>query len=168
MVLALDHIHIYAADPDVSIAFYETYFDAECVGSLPTLDERRNHFLILGAQIIVISAFPSGVSARESPGVHDGASKAGFGVSHIGLNVARLDAHVGRLKTANVRVHGEPVTSGPIRYVYVDAPDGVVLELTQYVLPRRFTPALALLNAMNRSVHASKKTIARTLFRLVG
>jgi hypothetical protein len=52
--------------------------------------------------------------------------------------------------------------------VYVDAPDGVVLELTQYVLPRRFTPALALLNAMNRSVHASKKTIARTLFRLVG
>lgn len=118
--------------------------------------------------MVVISAFPPGISAGEPPGVHDGASKAGSGVSHIGLNVANLDAQLERLQRASVKVHGLPVTSGPIRYVYVDAPDGVVLELTQYVLPRRLAPAVALLNAMNRSVHASRKAITRTLLRLAG
>ena len=139
---ALDHLHVYASDPEATIAFYERWFGAERVGKLGTRDGRTNEFLVLGGQVLVISAFPPGLRSHEPPEVGDGALTNGFGVSHLGINVADLDGLVARLRAGGVYVHDEPVTTGAIRYVYLSAPDGVILELTQYVVPRHLKPAV--------------------------
>ncbi len=164
-LFALDHIHIYAADPDRTVAFYERHFGAERIGALRTRDGRDNHFVVLGAQVVVVSTFPPGLEARTPPEVGDGASSVGFGISHIGINVPDVHACVRELSDAGVEVHDEVVTSGPIRYVYVSGPDGVVLELTQYVLPARLRPAVLMLDVLNRSIHATRKAITGTLLR---
>lgn len=165
-MMALDHVHVYAADPEATIGFYERFFDAERVGRLGTRDGRSNEFIVLGGQVIVISAFPPGLESAEPPEVGDGALKSGYGVSHLGINVADIDARVEKLRAAGIEAHGEPVTTGAIRYVYLSAPDGVVLELTQYVVPRHLKPALGALNAFNRTVHRARKALTQTLLKL--
>ena len=167
-MMALDHVHVYASDPGATIAFYERYFEAERVGRLPTRDGRSNEFIVLGGQVVVVSAFPPGLEARPAPVLGDGAVQSGFGVSHLGINVSDLDALVAKLRRGGVDVHGEPVTTGAIRYVYLSAPDGVVVELTQYVVPRHLKPALGALNAFNRSVHRARKALTQTLLKLAG
>lgn len=165
-MMTLDHVHVYAADPDATIAFYERFFDAERVGQLGTRDGRSNEFIVLGGQVVVISAFPPGLESHEPPEVGDGALKSGYGVSHLGINVADLDGLVAKLRAAGVSVHDEPVTSGAIRYVYLSAPDGVIVELTQYVVPRHLKPALSALHAFNRGVHKARKALTQTLLKL--
>jgi catechol 2,3-dioxygenase-like lactoylglutathione lyase family enzyme len=54
-------------------------------------------------------------------------------VSHIGLRVADVRAALRELSAAGVRVLSEPVSEPTgLTFAYVAAPDGVVLELTQY------------------------------------
>ena len=161
-ISAFDHIHLYAADPEQTMAFYQRHFGAERLGALPTADG-PNNFLILGGQIMVVAHFPPGVEAGEAPGDGATGTRSGFGVGHIGLNVDGLDRLVARLEAAGVPVHGKPTLSGPIRYVYCDAPDGVTIELTEYVLPRHLKPAAVFLRGFNKSVHLTKRALARTL-----
>ncbi len=58
-----------------------------------------------------------------------------------------------------------PEGSGAIRYVYFTAPDGVVVELTEYVLPPALRPLLAALNVFNRSVHRARRVIGKALVK---
>ncbi len=164
-VLALDHIHIYASEPEATLAFYEDVLGAERLGSIPAGDDRRNHFVILGGQILAISAFPDGMAPEPAPEVGDGAMRAGGGVAHLGLNVDDLDGYVRRLTRAGIDVHGVPTNAGLLKYVYFTAPDGVLVELTQYELPSAYRPAIAALNALNRMIHRTKKTVTKTLLR---
>lgn len=160
-----DHIHIYATDPERTMAFYQTHFDAERLGSLPTPHGDRNHFLILGGQYIVVAAFPAGVQPGDATGDGATGTRGRFGVGHIGINVTNLDRTVAALSSSGVTVHGRPTTSGPIRYIYCDAPDGVAIELTEYNVPRQMAPALAVLRGFNKSVHLAKRALGKTLLR---
>jgi lactoylglutathione lyase len=162
---ALDHLHVYAADPDATLAFYEDVLGAERLGSIPAGGGRINYFVILGAQVLAISAFPEGLEPKPHPEMGDGAAKSGFGVAHLGLNVDDIDAWVRRLLAAGVHVHSDTRGEGLLRYVYFTAPDGVVVELTQYVLPARFRPAVLALNALNRSIHHTKAAVTAALLR---
>lgn len=163
--MTLDHIHVYAADPEASLPFYEQYFDAERVGSVDTIDGRKNMFMVLGGQVLVMSEFPPGLESRPTPAVGDGALKSGFGVAHLGINVSDIDATVAALRRGGVDVHADPVTSGAIRYVYLTAPDGVIVELTQYVVPPHLKPALGVLHAFNRAVHRTRKSLTAALLK---
>lgn len=165
-MMTLDHVHLYAAHPGAAIAFYERWFDARRVGALPTRDGRSNEFIVMGGQVMVISAFPPGLEAATPPPLGDGAVRSGFGVSHLGVNVPDVERLAKRMREAGVDVHGEPVTTGSIRYVYVSAPDGVVVELTQYVVPPRLQPALGVLRAFNRGVHRARCVLTKTLLKL--
>jgi catechol 2,3-dioxygenase-like lactoylglutathione lyase family enzyme len=167
MIQAFDHLHVYAADPDASIAFYRDVLDAEVLGSIGTRDGRRNNFILLGGQVIVVAAFPPGLEPRDVPEVGDGATRTGYGVAHLGINVDDVQAWARRLRAAGVDVHGEPVGHGPLRYVYFTAPDGVIIELTQYVLPPRLKPALRALTLMNRGIHVARRAITTALLRRV-
>ena len=167
MITAFDHIHIYAADPEATRSFYERNLGAERVGAIPASHGRSNRFLILGGQYLVVSEFPPGLAPAAPPRAGDGAFTHGFGVAHFGLNVDDLDALIARLTAAGVDVHSDANDAGPLRYVYFTAPDGIVIELTQYVLPARLRPVAAALRAFNRGIHVTKRAIAKKLLSSV-
>lgn len=163
-ISSLDHLHVYAADPDHTLSFFQEHFGAERVGTLPNRSGTGNHFLLLGGQLLVVSTFPDGMGPSEPPARGDGALRAGFGIAHFGLQTTDLDGLVARLQEAGVEVHDAPATSGPIRYVYVSAPDGVVIELVELQLPRRLRALRPVLAAYQRLVHGSKRLLVRRLF----
>ena len=90
-------------------------------------------FLALGGQIIVLGSFPTGMGPVTPPEAGDGAYANGFGIAHFGLRVIDLDTSIDDLSAAGVCVLSEVVHEPTgLSYAYVAAPDGVVLELTQY------------------------------------
>jgi catechol 2,3-dioxygenase-like lactoylglutathione lyase family enzyme len=132
-VESLDHVHVYAAEPDESARFYENHFDAKEVLRNTNRGGDVRIFLAIGGQIVVIGDFPDGLTAKPTPKAGDGAYSHGFGVAHIGFRVADVHAAAGELAAAGVRVLGQPVREpSGLTYAYIAAPDGVVIELTQY------------------------------------
>lgn len=132
-VKSLDHIHIYAADPESSAQFYEDQFGATPISRDANINGDLRIFLALGGEVVVVGSFPRGLAAAPPPEAGDGAYTHGFGVAHFGLRVADVDASVTELLASGVRVLS-PTVREPwgLIYAYVAAPDGVVIELTQY------------------------------------
>jgi catechol 2,3-dioxygenase-like lactoylglutathione lyase family enzyme len=132
-VESLDHIHVYSKDPEVSASFYKRHFEAAEVFRNDNVYGQTRIFLSLGGQLVVVGPFPPDISPADPPAPGDGAYGHGFGVAHFGLRVADVEAAVRELSGQGVAVIGGPTRerSGLI-YAYVAAPDGVVLELTQY------------------------------------
>ena len=165
MITSFDHIHLYSADLDATLSFYENTLGAEPIGALPNSHGGHNHLLLLGGQVLALSENPPGIEPKNPPKHGDGALTHGFGVAHLGLNVDELAPIIRRLEAAGIEVHAEPRGTGPIRYVYFTAPDGVVIELTEYVLPIKLRPAAAALRAFNRSIHRARRLIGKTLVK---
>ena len=164
MISSLDHIHIHAADPMASIRFYESCFRAEHLGSIPSGEGGRNHGVLLGGQLLVISEFPPGMSPKEPPEAGDGALLSGFGVAHFGLQTDDLDSALSRLRDAGAQIHGEPRQTDSIRFAYATVPDGVVIELVELHLPARLRPFLPLLKGVNQAIHLTRRALAKQLF----
>jgi len=135
-VESLDHIHIYAANPEASVGFYQLHFEAKEVHRNTGDDGRVQIFLALGGQIVVVASFPEGMAPAKPPSSGDGAYVHGFGVAHFGLRVLDIAAALEELTVGGVAVLTE-TTHGfsGLEYAYIAAPDGVVIELTQYDVP---------------------------------
>ncbi len=132
-VESLDHIHIYATEPEESAQFYQHHFEAKPVHRNTNANGDTRIFLALGGQILVIGSFPGGLTPASPPEAGDGAYSHGFGVAHFGLRVADVHAAIAELSASGVRVLSQPVCEpSGLSYAYVAAPDGVVVELTQY------------------------------------
>ena len=132
-VESLDHIHIYAAEPEESVRFYQSHFEAKPVLRNTNTNGDTRVFLALGGQILVIGSFPSELTPAPPPEVGDGAYSHGFGVAHFGLRVADVGCAIAELSASGVRVLSQPVREpAGLTYAYVAAPDGVVVELTEY------------------------------------
>ena len=132
-VKSLDHIHIYAADPEESVGFYTLHFEAKPILRNTNVNGDTRVFLALGGQVLVVGSFPSGLAPAPPPEAGDGAYRHGFGVAHFGIRVADVHAAIEELLDAGVRVLSQPVREeSGLTYAYVAAPDGVVVELTQY------------------------------------
>ena len=132
-VESLDHIHIYAAEPEQSARFYQHHFEAKPVLRNTNANGDTRIFLALGGQILVIGSFPSGLTPASPPESGDGAYSHGFGIAHFGLRVANVHAAIAELLASGVRILSQPVREpSGLTYAYVAAPDGVVVELTQY------------------------------------
>jgi len=132
-VKSLDHIHIYAAEPEESARFYTHHFEAKPILRNTNANGDTRIFLALGGQVLVLGSFPSGLAPAPPPVAGDGAYRHGFGVAHFGLRVEDVGAAVAELSASGVRVLSQPVREpSGLAYAYVAAPDGVVVELTQY------------------------------------
>ena len=161
-VLSLDHVHVYSADPEGAISFYCGHFHAERVGAVRNADGDTNHFLVLGGQLLVVSVPPrERVDARATMGGGSSPPPSAYGLAHIGFNVADVDATLDELAAAGVPVLAPARQSGLIRYAYVGGPDGVALELTQYVLPARLRPLAPVLAGYNKLLHAVRRTLLK-------
>jgi catechol 2,3-dioxygenase-like lactoylglutathione lyase family enzyme len=135
-VKSLDHIHIYADDPELSARFYLEHFDAKPIVRNTNVNGDARIFLALGGQVLVIGSFPSGLSPAPPPEPGDGAYRHGFGVAHFGLRVASVETALAELSASDVCVLSQPIhESSGLTYAYIAAPDGVVIELTQYESP---------------------------------
>jgi len=132
-VETLDHIHVYAADPERSAQFYQDHFEASPVLRNTNANGDLRIFLALGGQILVVGPFPAGLTPEPPPEAGDGAYSHGFGIAHFGLRVADVAAAVRELSDADIEILSPPrLEPSGLRYAYVAAPDGVVVELTQY------------------------------------
>lgn len=132
-VKSLDHIHIYAADPEESARFYTHHFEATPMHRNTNTNGHTRIFLSLGGQVLVLGSFPSGLAPAPPPEAGHGAYRHGFGVAHFGLCVADVDAAIAELSASGVRILSQPVREpSGLTFAYVAAPDGVVVELTQY------------------------------------
>ena len=90
-------------------------------------------FLSLGGQVLVIGDFPAGLGPKELPDIGDGAYAVGHGISHFGLRVENVTTALAELSEQSVTILSQPVTEeSGLTYAYLLAPDGVVIELTQY------------------------------------
>lgn len=165
MITSVDHIHIHASDPRATIRFYESCLGAEHLGSIPSGEGGQNHGVLLGGQLLVISEFPPGMTPMEPPEAGDGALRSGFGVAHFGVQTTDLDAVLARLREVGVRAHAEPRRTGSVRFAYVTAPDGVVIELVELHLPAHLARLLPLVNGVNRAIHLTRRTLAKQLFK---
>lgn len=165
MITSVDHIHIHAADPAATIRFYESCLGGEHLGSIPSGEGGRNHGVLLGGQLLIISEFPPGMTPKKPPEAGDGALRAGFGVAHFGLQTTDLDGVLARLDDAGADIHAEPRRTGSIRYAYATVPDGVVIELVELHLPPRLARLLPLLAGVNKAIHLTRRALAKQLFK---
>ncbi len=132
-VKSLDHIHIYAAEPEESARYYERHFEAKPFLRNTNGNGDTRIFLALGGQVLVLGSFPSGLAPAPPPEAGDGAYCHGFGVAHFGLRVGNVDTAIAELSASGVRILSQPVREpSGLTYAYIAAPDGVVVELTQY------------------------------------
>jgi catechol 2,3-dioxygenase-like lactoylglutathione lyase family enzyme len=132
-VKSLDHIHIYAVDPEESARFYTQNFQAQPINRDTNVNGDTRIFIELGGQVLVVGSFPRGHVPEPPPEAGDGAYRHGFGVAHFGVCVDDVDAAISELSASGVRVLSPPVReSSGLTYAYVAAPDGVIVELTQY------------------------------------
>jgi catechol 2,3-dioxygenase-like lactoylglutathione lyase family enzyme len=160
-VQAFDHDHVYAAEPERTIAFYERHFGAERIGELRNAIGAVNRFLLLGGQLLVIGGFPPGMAPGIAPPVGDGALANGFGVAHVGINVDDVDRAVDELAAAGVPVLSPIQQGGFVRYAYVQAPDGVVIELTAYRVKGALRAALPILAGYNWLIHVTRRALLK-------
>lgn len=129
----LDHIHIYCADSESSASFYIDHFEASELFRNENVHGQTRIFLSLGGQFLVLGPFPPGIAPSEPPTPGDGAYTHGFGLAHFGLKVKDVEGAAVQLREAGVSLLSDPVhESTGLSYVYLAAPDGVIVELTQY------------------------------------
>jgi lactoylglutathione lyase len=126
MNCTVDHIHLRCSDLDVTVAYYERMFDASVVAradakGMPIIT------LEMGGGRFCFSPRREGVDIHVKPG------EPAWGLYQIGLKVNDLDAALAELKD-----RGAVISRGPlnvmegIRVLFVDAPDGVEIEVMEY------------------------------------
>ena len=136
---SFDHIHIYSKDPKEAAKFYMKFFDGEELYRKGEAKKLRI-FLSLGGQVVVIGPLPADRVISSSVDLDESSHQHKTGLDHFGIRVKDLDAAVEELREQGVEILAEPVKGASgISYAFIAAPDGIIIELTQYgVLPKMF------------------------------
>jgi len=136
---SFDHIHIYSKDPEGAAKYYIQFFNGKKLYQ-KTSGLGLRIFLSLGGQVIVLGPYPSDRVDSSSVDVDKKPHQHRFGLDHFGIRVKNLKTAVQELREQGVQFLTEPV-SGPsgIKFAFIAAPDGVIIELTEYgLLPKMF------------------------------
>ena len=128
----LDHIHIYCRDPEDGVRFYSEVFGADAIGNARTSRGGTMHFVRLGRLALVLAPYPPGIRPGRTTAYCDGTYQRGFGVAHFGLHVDQLGDAVESVRRLGGKVLSEPKEHAGLRFAYVGAPDGVIIELLEY------------------------------------
>ncbi len=120
-----DHIHFKCSDHDKTVAFFKDHFGAKEV----------NRFEVNGMAIVTldIGGLWYNFSPRR-PGetVDPRTEPARYGVYHIALRTANLEAEAARLKAGGVKFTQEVGQANPkTKFAFIEGPDGTSIELLQ-------------------------------------
>jgi catechol 2,3-dioxygenase-like lactoylglutathione lyase family enzyme len=126
MQYSLDHIHFRCSDLDATVAYYEKMFGAKEVArgevkGMPVIA------LEMAGQRFSFSPRREGVDINVQPG------EPGWGLYQIALKVDNLDAAMAALKECGGEISRGPMdVGGGLRVFFVEAPDGVEMEVMEY------------------------------------
>jgi len=134
---SFDHIHIYSKDPEEASKFYKQFLNGKEIYRKERAGGLRI-YLSLSGRIIVIGPFPSNREYFRAGNLEGGAHQHRIGLDHFGVRVKDLKSAIQELREGGVQILAEPVSgSSGISYAFIAAPDGVIIELTQYgLLPK--------------------------------
>ncbi|MFL1462180.1 VOC family protein [Roseococcus sp. DSY-14] len=119
-----DHLHFRSTDADAAAHFYVEMFGATETGRAVQPKGNLRVMLDLGGLPIFLEGVPEGTGAPPAPPF--------LGLEHLGLRVDDLEAAAAALKAKGVRFTLEPTEIRPgVRIAFVQAPDGVQVELLQ-------------------------------------
>ena len=124
----INHVHIRAADPHATAAWYEKFFNARIVSERTVMPNTITIGMEMGGQCrLNVSSKPPGSSDERSV-----AELNRLGLEHFGFDVEDLEAEMERLTAAGIRVV-LPITDTPTgsRLSYIEGPDDVLIELVQ-------------------------------------
>lgn len=121
--LTMDHVHIVAADPPGAAKWYVDNLGAQIVRSIE-MKGAPQIYLSFGNAMVLIRGQRPGESVAGKNGLE-------WGVDHFGLRVkGDFDRFCSGLKSRGVTFSVEPTDINPqTRIAFVDAPDGVSVEL---------------------------------------
>lgn len=128
MEYRINHVHIRAADPHATAAWYEKFFNARIVSERTVMPNTITIGMEMGGQCrLNVSSKPPGSSEERSV-----AELNRLGLEHFGFDVEDLEAEMERLTAAGIRVV-LPITDTPTgsRLSYIEGPDDVLIELVQ-------------------------------------
>ena len=128
MEYRINHVHIRAADPQATAAWYQEYFNAKKVSERQVMPNTITIGMEMGGQCrLNVSSKPPGSSDERSV-----AELNRLGLEHFGFDVEDLRAELERFEAAGIRVV-LPYTETPTgsRLAYIEGPDDVLIELVQ-------------------------------------
>jgi catechol 2,3-dioxygenase-like lactoylglutathione lyase family enzyme len=124
MRVSLDHVHIFATDLSVTVAFFRKMFDAALVWDEDAAGARNVRHRLGNAFVQVYAQPPK--------------APRGGAMHHLGIETDDLDALVERMK-ANGHVFRNAIREEPkFRYVMTAGPDDLLIELFQCHEPQRW------------------------------
>jgi catechol 2,3-dioxygenase-like lactoylglutathione lyase family enzyme len=121
----IHHTHLFASDLDAALKFYRDMFDAEILADLD-MAGARNVFLAVGKGRLHFYNQPA---RDEGKGA----------IHHIGIQTDDLEGLVAHMKAKGFVFRREISDFGFWKYVMVQAPDQVLLELFQ-IVPDKLPP----------------------------
>ncbi len=128
MAYSINHVHIRAADPHASAAWYTEHFGAKLLSSREVMPGTITVSMDAGGPVrLNISSKPEGTPDHKAV-----AELNRLGLEHFGFDVDDIAADIARLEEAGVRVV-LPITevTGGTRLAYIEGPDDVLIELVQ-------------------------------------
>jgi catechol 2,3-dioxygenase-like lactoylglutathione lyase family enzyme len=127
LVCHIHHVHIFAADIDKSIKFYEEFFGGQVIFD-SELAGARNVFIKIGnGRLHLYDQSP------ENPGRGS--------IHHFGIQTDHIEEVVSKLRAGGVVLKKSITDLGFWKYIMVPAPDEILIELFQVdktKLPRQF------------------------------
>jgi len=126
MQYSLDHIHVRCSDLAATIAYFEKIFGAKEVAraeakGMPIIT------LEIAGERFCFSPKREGVDIDLKPG------DPAWGLYQIGLKVDNLDAAMKELKDRGAEISRGPLVPWEgLRVLFVNAPDGVEIEVMEY------------------------------------
>jgi len=116
----LDHIHLNGPDPETSAAFYERVFGLRRIRSFTVNGLTFVQLDLSGVRLTITSREPV-------------ARGRGNATDHFAVQVPNLAEAVEDLRAKGVQFMVEPAVlqtpTGPLDYCFIQAPDGVVVEV---------------------------------------
>ena len=122
--ISLDHAHLFASDLVATIMFFTKCFDAEVIWDEEAAGV-RNVRIQIGSSFIHL---------------YDQAPKAprGGAIHHLGIETEDLEGLLVRLKSLDVTWKNEIKEEKKFKYVMVEGPDDLLIELFECKEPERW------------------------------
>ncbi|MFX0038927.1 MAG: VOC family protein [Promethearchaeota archaeon] len=119
MKTSLHHAHLFATNVEESIKFYKEMFEAKILFDLE----------MAGARNVMIQIGSSKINFYDQAPKDQGRGA----IHHLGIETDDLEALVGHMKSKGFQFIKEVKKLGPWKYIMVEAPDNVLLELFEVV-----------------------------------
>jgi len=119
MKINLHHAHLFTSDLDESIRFYREMFGAEIIFDLE----------MAGARNVMIAIGSSKINFYDQPPKDQGRGV----VHHLGIETDDIEALVAHMKQKGFEFKKPIKNLGVWKYVMVEAPDHVLLEVFEVV-----------------------------------